>query len=395
MRFNFSVLRLALSALIVSGLVSLPVDNIYAQDTPENTEIDKSDSSKDSKAGDDKDKKDAADPKTTIIFVNSLMTKASFRGIDLHTLLTPRNDKSWNGKEVNPVYHPALVILPPVSGLELTMLGLFAINNRSDRDFDRRWQTAPAGANLIVDSLVSGTAIPTFTLGVDSVATISQVGFHKENNGLQRLDLGLIGISYTQRTDYGRFKYGAHEVALLNPADKAAFPSFVEFYAEYSPWFLEELALAAYFETFTHSQYYTLTYENALEITKSFQLKGKLLAAYNVQNTKTGLAHIDGRIGAHYGGFGFGVNASYRYDVRFFDLDVNSHGPQWLDGLSTNGDGLVADPARSGGFLNDYLNAHIQNFLKTTGANANYVYTPRQKMPRVLYWLDLSYTMIF
>ena len=55
------------------------------------------------------------------------------------------------------------------------------------------------------------------------------------------------------------------------------------------------------------------------------------------------------------------------------------------------GDGLVADPARQHGVLNRERNALFQSWLAPRSSFSDFTYTPRQKLPRVIYSVYFGY----
>ncbi|MCB1168646.1 MAG: hypothetical protein KDK33_20995, partial [Leptospiraceae bacterium] len=65
-----------------------------------------------------------------------------------------------------------------------------------------------------------------------------------------------------------------------------------------------------------------------------------------------------------------------------------------LTGASTQFDGLVEDPSKNNGMVNSYINSQVAAVLDPAGT-IQYTYTPRQKLPRVIYYVSLGYSVSF
>jgi len=95
------------------------------------------------------------------------------------------------------------------------------------------------------------------------------------------------------------------------------------------------------------------------------------------------------------------LNAAYRPDLKIQEYYWGSgdaitkevyktHLPIDLNGKSTIYDGKVADPSKTIGPVNEYINAQISNLI-TNQTGIPYTYTPRQSLPKYLWWLSFGY----
>ena len=115
---------------------------------------------------------------------------------------------------------------------------------------------------------------------------------------------------------------------------------------------------------------------------------------HGVYDRLQALQDVTAMLGLDYYGFYLELHSAYRPNLRLYDFDSAGDGsnqlPVWLLGESSDADGLVADPSRQYGYVNHYINRQIEAFMQQ--GIADYTYTPRQKLPRVLYWASFGYS---
>ncbi|HBS04994.1 MAG TPA: hypothetical protein DEA96_08520, partial [Leptospiraceae bacterium] len=96
--------------------------------------------------------------------------------------------------------------------------------------------------------------------------------------------------------------------------------------------------------------------------------------------------------------FSVSYNVSYRPELKLYewlyDADAYNNLPVWVDGGSTGFDGMVTDPSRSQGIVNDYINNTVTTQIQNQTGNANYTYTPRMEIPRFVHYVKFSYTYL-
>jgi hypothetical protein len=175
-----------------------------------------------------------------------------------------------------------------------------------------------------------------------------------------------------------------------------------EMYVTYAPPFLTELSFTILADVVNSDQYMKLAYTKEFEIKEN--LKADVSAGLGYMSLGTsgqsdsfhGLADSPFGAGISWNGFRFGLEATYRHSYDIYDSQVDGD-PRtsralYIDGGSTAGDGLVADPSRTKGFGNQLVNSLITSRVRAMTNNTSYTYTPRQKVPRWLYAVNVSYS---
>jgi hypothetical protein len=120
---------------------------------------------------------------------------------------------------------------------------------------------------------------------------------------------------------------------------------------------------------------------------------------YQTQDNLQGIKYVSLPFTLAMGSLKFMFVGIYRPDTRFFDSDRYEGDAVKLLGLSTISDGLIPDPAKNTGILNSIINGFISNEINTAltaaGYPFNYTYTPRQSIPKFIYYFSIGYSITF
>lgn len=376
-----------------------------------------------------------------------------FRGTDMHQNMFNQKRQSIDGKNEAWAFQPTITMKTPVDGLYVSIFGNFALEGREDKDVDQRFQTAPGAgdasntgcggatytqtiSNVLIDSVdghcnggVAASSYIRSTLTTSSnyfpggtyagVGSATAASAKKEANGLKRADEIDITIGYTASTKVGVIGFGAvtynyvNGRAKANPFGNLGSTYFgTEMFATYALPFFPDLTAKIYGDVVNSNQYYQLVYAKTININDSvavsvstgpgYSIEKNLYstttaaasfpAAANAAQVVSGWRDWTSSVGVTVKGFNVNFNAAYRPDLRFFDGDYATSRLVEADGGSTNADGLVADPKWVGaGPVGDILQrGGTRNGQRI---NSNYAYTPRQKLPKWLYWVNLGYTV--
>ncbi|MBI3394991.1 MAG: hypothetical protein HY042_04075 [Spirochaetia bacterium] len=361
-----------------------------------------------------------------------------FRGADIFASKFSQQNKQYGANPNVWTFQPSLTYTSPIEGLTFNLWGSFAGQNRADVDTDKAFQKGPGGSDLIfsqtastginptpasIQSTVSSN-LPTTATPVTSYNSTTIPGFYKEQNGLRRADELDFTLSYDNKTSAGRLIFGYIAYTLSNPSKGVYSTGGIitnenyygnEAFIGYGIKGFEDLTLTLYGDTRTGNQYWKLAYGSEKELGKTLSLLYSISAGYGIKqiytasptialsqsqsyNAVEGWQDITGMLNVKYKlndkqALKFGVNVSYRPDLRFIDSDTAPGTlPVWINGASPISDGKVADPSQVNGTVNALVNARVTAFLSQNGA-FNFTYTPRQKLPRTLYFVNLGYTM--
>lgn len=338
-----------------------------------------------------------------------------FRGTDMHANRAVQKSEQYGSHTGEWAFQPTVQFNTP-SGWFFNIWGSFATAGRSDVDTDYRFQTSPGGAAL------STSPDPGFIRSQYAAVTLQQAltqdwrvgavpGFYKEANGLQRADEIDLTLGHSVSTKKGNIGFGLIHYTGANANFKAGFPQTTEVYISYAPPFLTDLTISAFQDVgnnsltaagarqsseFDDASYYNIAYGSGVELSEDLKLTYKVAAGYGMVNRIQGWQDVTGTVGVTFSGFSVGFNYVYRPDLRFFDLDAisstNTNSPAWLNGNSTKGDGLVGDPSQTNGAVNAYINSQIQGIIDQGIGAGVYTYTPRQKLPRTLWFVNVGYS---
>ena len=376
-----------------------------------------------------------------------------FRGADVFQNRFNQKRQSISGVNEAWTFQPSITFKTPVDGLYFNIWGNFAMEGREDKDTDQRLQTTvtspgtgdTAGSNILIDSIdptLNGGAIPASYVGttLTSAATyypgtsasctacvsgtyggvnnITVPALRKESNGLKRFDEIDLTIGYGASTKVGVIGFGIVTYNLVNPKAKAnPFGNvggtyyITEIFGTYALPMFPDLTAKIYGDIVTSSQYYQLVYAKTINVNDSVAVSVSTGPGYSIQNNGYSLSTLasaypqganlpqtiagwrdwTSSVGVTVKGFNVNVNAAYRPDLRFFDGDMATSRLVELDGGSTNDDGLVADPKYVGaGPVGDIYQRSVSRQMAARTGNASYSYTPRQKLPKWVYWVNLG-----
>ena len=314
------------------------------------------------------------------------------RGEDVFASNARQKSRSYGAHTGAPVFQPEIFWHTPTQGLSVSLRLSLALASRPDQDLDRFIQTGPDGADKTLEAraILSGAGSP--FLCVD---TCEQTRYYSEEVGLRREDRFIPTIAYERETRMGILGFGITTDGKLNPREDEHVAT-TEFIIKYASPFLPELALEISSDMQNSERYFALMWEQEIMLTDSQSLVLLMSAGYGVRNKLRGVQDITLNPRYYIGNFFVGAIVSYRPKLAFFDEDedADSTSPYWLAGGSSRSDGLVVDPSRQNGYINQALNLYIENYFQTTlGAGAGYSYSPRQKMPRTIWALQMGYTL--
>ncbi len=341
-----------------------------------------------------------------------------WRGGDMFTMYAEQKNKSYGNASGAWAMQPSATINMPVEGLYVGFWGSFAMQGRNDVDSDKRFQLAPGGSDLFIDNgyitkdavdfsnLTSvwnlyAAADSDFFLNdpanmqgkavLDYLQNYGTPNYHKEANGLKRLDEVDISLGYATSSNFGEFDVGLVSYVAANPVAKNWVSN--ELYVIYALPFFTDLSFAMYTDIATASQYYQVAYEKAFELSEGMEVFGGIGAGYGVKDQLQGLQDVTGQVGFSAHGFSISYNLAYRPDTRFFDPDDHQTLPLDLYGISSKTDGLVADPRYNTGIANQLFQSGMSAEIQK--AIPGYSYTPLQKIPRTLEWVAIGYSTSF
>ena len=349
-------------------------------------------------------------------------TNYVWRGADIYANYYKQKSEMYGTVNTPGAFQPSLTFKTPIDGLSFNIWGSFALSGRHDQDTDSRLQRGTGGANILttgdvvkdVTASLTATPLPTTVAGYEKSACSANVGsatvagtvvtagsaapncapgLYKEEVGLKRLDEIDFTLGYSADTKKGVVGMGIINYVNPGTVGKSAFGAITEVYVSYAFPFLRELAFTAYSGIDgVQEQYYLAQYKRALIENKTLKLEAAVGAGYKVKNNLQGWNDVTATIAATLGGFSLSANLAHRPDLRFFDSDTNTKLPMWIDGTSNNGDGLVEDPSKNQGLINEFVNGVLSTRLYP-GTTTTYV--PRSKLPRNIVWFTAGYSTSF
>lgn len=361
-------------------------------------------------------------PEAKIKVQLKIATNYISKGTDKFTNRALQKKQSYGANTGAPAFIPAITYLPPLKGTFYKIQAFIALEGRPDLDADGFIQNGPGQKDILhetggldqqIQAIKNASGLFDSTdqfIGINNALNGSLSypdckstsnclpKLHKEENGLFRQEQIKQFLGYGRKTSMGKFLFS---LLYVTPFDKKAeldaFPAFI---IEYSLPGLDQLILSTEHDIPKSGNYYQLKWVDKQSLgnldDSDLMLEYWAGVAYSVQDHLQGVKDVTGRIGLQYLGFRIGAGLTWRPDLRFFDKDSTGIGgdslPLWLFGNSSRSDGRVADPSRLYGYENVIINNAIESFLQAGGSASIYTYTPRQKIPRILYWVDLSYT---
>lgn len=362
-------------------------------------------------------------PGLSVDITGEVVSNYVWRGYDVFSSYADQKGVKQGSNTGAWAFQPDVTISFPVEGLFLDIWGSFALQGREDVDSDGLFQYSPGGSDI----LISSGALTKNGLDANAVSLIQAdmetqmaamnsngidayfseyaykggtPGNYKEENGLKRVDEVDFVIGYGAESSLGYFETGLLYYMYPNMTGGAS-GADKEVYVTWGLPVLEGASLSAYFNVDDGStgseQYYQAAYEKGIELADDMTLDLGVNTAYKVSAGKQGWSDAGASVGVSMGGFSIGLNVVRRLDRKWFDDDAAPGAlPVYLEGGSTNTDGLIADPSRTGQ-LDQLVAAEITNEVNTALAAAGspfaYTYTYRQEVPLTLYYLSASYTV--
>ncbi|MBX7057607.1 MAG: hypothetical protein K1X75_06035 [Leptospirales bacterium] len=364
-----------------------------------------------------------------------------FRGYDFYSNYAVQNHEAYGSHSGAWVFTPSITISPPAEGLWINFFSAFALQGRQDVDVDRLIQSGPGGADLLSGLEGADAQIAALAAAAGSPTTPAEAiaaalrpgdgstgkaiapdcsssclpGYYKEAVGLKRLDEIDLGIGYERETSLGLFALQYYIFNGGNPSGAKGddYYAYSEVGLGYAPPFLTQLRFNIFMNASSRSeaesagyapaeqnyQYYQLAYSDSAALSDSVGLDYSLSAGYGIANRLQGWQDISASIALTLSGFSLGLNGSYRPDLRWYDTDQMGKGadglPVWLVGGSTRADGLVEDPSKINDPVQRVINATLSQTISAGAgfpSTSTYVYTQRQRLPRLLYWISVAYS---
>lgn len=342
-----------------------------------------------------------------------------WRGIDFHANNAIQENRAPGENTGAWSFQPSVTVQTPLEGLSVNFWFGFALENRADRDVDQLWNNG-TGTKLKPSEFLAALANPepyglndsaagTYFLVSNETAPNAffsgfapALGFDREPYGLDRLDEMDLTLEYSAETSRGVFGTGVSSYNLIDKRSKNV--PLVELYVFYTAPLPLAPTLKIANELHTNALFASLGASHSAPISESVSVDASLELGYangpslatSTGETHNLFTHVQGGIGLSFYGFNVTLNGVYRPDLRWVDADAGENKAAWIVGASNNRDGLQTDYARTNGFANAYLNEQIATVLNANGnpLGLTYEYTPRTRIPRVVWWLSCGYTVI-
>ncbi len=332
-----------------------------------------------------------------------------FRGSDLHQGKFDQDGEKISGFNLAPAFQPSINFNLD-NGMFFNVWTSFALTGREDVDTDGLYQTGPgaSGPGAGVNVLSATTAEIAAVTGTGPTATqiangtYQAPGLYNEANGLRRFDEVDLTLGYEVESKLGTMSGGIIAYVLPNTTTGVVgADQFTEFFVGFSPAILPEeagsLSLTYYAEVngdgSEGTTYSYIGYDWGTDLTDSMSLGFNVGAGYQTASGYQNWRNVDAGISLGFGNFSIGLNAVYRPDLSWFDGDTaGKNGLAWVNGGSTGFDGKVADPSKTTGIANSYFNSLVSSSVDPSG---NWTYTPRQKLPSVVYYISAGYSTSF
>jgi hypothetical protein len=353
-----------------------------------------------------------------------------FRGVDVFQDKFVQEKKSIRGFNLAPAIQPSITF-NFTEGWSFNIWSSFALTNRQDKDIDQILQVpgedpdkVASAYNLFISGNLLGTPVPfsivenevqMYISGIDSVTGEPNIeaiikgkkpapAFYKEPNGLRRVDEVDLTLSYSFDTKLGNMTGGIVTYILPNTTKGVTgTDQSTELFVGYSPKALPNLSITLYVETnldgYEGATFTNISYSIPLIESQNMTLSFDPELGYQTQDNLQGIKYVSLPFTLAMGSLKFMFVGIYRPDTRFFDSDRYEGDAVKLLGLSTISDGLIPDPAKNTGILNSIINGYISNEIKTAltaaGYPFNYTYTPRQSIPKFIYYFSIGYSITF
>lgn len=253
-------------------------------------------------------------------------------------------------------------------------------------------------------------------LGTDADATDTitfMPGLYKEQNGLARADETDISFGYETATRVGTL--GGGIVTYLVPARSVDYGT--EFFVTYGAPNNVPVYASLHGNDDTGDTAFKVGFAPTIELAEGTELGFDVAATHQARSANgqgyRGISHYDVGVSFSTQGFNISINGAYRADYRFYDgtqsgdLDATGAAADLIHllGGSTAGDGYVVDTSRQVGMYDSYVNTITDeiydeaynpggtNSLNGGRGKLPYIYTPRYKLSRWVYWTSIGYTI--
>lgn len=337
-----------------------------------------------------------------------------WRGQDVMAIYARRQGEQYSPNSGTWAFQPSITWIAPTGGFFVNVWGSFALDGRQDKDTDQRIQTGPGEAFVGnsnwfdpgLSAAIEGAGPNANTAAISEYTALP--GLYPEANGTRRVDELDVTIGYEMDSSIGVIGFGLIHYAYSSPLVKSDYGNLNgyygnEAYVTYSPAFLRQLTFSYYSELTNIWQYMQVAYADTYAINDNLGIDYGVSAAYSIYNQVHGMNDVTANLGLSStmgnGTFTVSYNISYRPELKLYewlyDGDAYNNLPVQIDGGSTGFDGMVTDPSRSQGVVNDYINNTITTQIQNQTGNANYTYTPRTKIPRYVHYIKFGYTYLF
>ncbi len=352
----------------------------------------------------------------------SVVSNYVWRGHDFYRNYALQKQKSYGPHTGTWAFQPTITWYTPTDGFYVSLFSSIALQGRNDVDIDKRLQIEPGGNfiqgrtslldpnfDFINDLNAEFASWSSSTPLIDPLDVLNYQqapNFYKESVGLKRNDELDITIGYEKETkNVGVIGFGIYHYAYANTVARGT-PYGTEVYITYAPPFLTSLKLGIYEDLEIHTTYYQLSYGGEYELAKGLKSSYTISAGYYVMDKVQGASDVTlnytvSKSITDKSSIYIGLNAAYCPDLKIQEYYWGSgdaitkevyktHLPIDLNGKSTIYDGRVADPSKTIGPVNEYINAQISDLI-TNQTGIPYTYTPRQSLPKYLWWLSFGY----
>ena len=376
-----------------------------------------------------------SDSEAKITVTAEVVTDFIWRGMSFAgEFQSRRNSSSYKGANFAPALQPTIDFQTPLKGFSIQLWGSFQLTDRSDVDSDKRFlQSYPGGpgpayigqrtpADPCVDSLANGigsvdqNCAPNQALGLG-------VQPYNEQNGLKRSDGLFYSFLYTfDKARFGSFTTGmwfyntfhkAPAYVISFPGDSRSYPARLAWQEYFLTWklpFLEVVNPAVSFYTqvsqenfglFAGKNYLSLALGREIEVSKLVKVAPAVNIGYAMSNNnfdnRNGLQDVTTDLKVFVGDFFVKLSYIYRPLAYLYDTD-NYFGT--LDGIAnrTSKDGMVADPSRVNGAVNQYAMDIIERYFPNPNDPAALYLKEKwtlQKIPKHLFYASIGYSYSF
>lgn len=353
-----------------------------------------------------------AEEKASIDLNLNFVSNYIWRGHDFFRNYAIQQGKPYSAYSGTWAFQPSITWNTPVEGLYTNLFASFALQGRKDVDIDKRIQTAPGepfvnGRISLLDpnlDLVNDILSAAPASGIISDYDASP-NFYKEQVGLKRNDELDITIGYSKETKVGTMGFGILHYKYASPLQVGTVYG-TEVFIQYSPPVIKSLTFSVYEDIVIHTIYYSIGYSGEYELTKDLTSSYSISAGYYVLDKIQGVSDItlNYKI-SHSTGISLGINLALTPDRKIQEYYwgvgdpitkevLNTKLPIELNGQSSLYDGKIADPSKTLGPVNEYINSIISNAISSI-LGIPYTYTPRQELPKYYWWISLGYSISF